>query len=523
MNAGRVAALLTLLALSGCDQAADAPHAAVSDAADTGRAGAESDARDVATEAPDVAGDARDADPAGPDTAGPTAPALEPPVPPPAGFEVTRVGRGFAVYRRDGGGVATDWVTVVDLRVARVESVLGDWVGPPTSTIAQRAVLAHWDDAVRRGPSLGARARVLINGAYFSPTADPSPLTHGLQVGGAVVSYGYGLLEYPGHNALVAWSNEAGRAEVLPWNILAFERYRELVGAFTSDVPRPDNATATGRTLAGVRDLDGDGAPDALLFFASASADVAEAASGLEAFGATATAMWSGGGTSTLVLDGVEVVSPVRPMPHMVAVFEPEPSACVPACAARAICDERVRACVCAPGWAGEGCATCAGCAPEVVEVDDADAGFTTFGRGWREVRDHDGFATRAVGGGLHYTLGDPAGAGVRVGRWLTPSALTGRYRVAVHLAAPDPLDPAPPAGASPDPWVACDAVRYVLLDDGAPAGELVTIDHHQAGWVTLGDVTLSDRRGDLRIDDRATAGCTLQLDAARWTRLAAP
>ncbi|MCA9517899.1 MAG: hypothetical protein KC635_23325, partial [Myxococcales bacterium] len=150
---------------------------------------------------------------------------LEPVVPAADGFVVVVLGRGVTVYRKDYAGGAPDWVTAVDLRVARVESVVGAWVGPPESSIEQRPMIAHWDDAVARGPALGARPRVLVNGAFFSPTVQPTFLTHGLQVAGEPVSYGYGLSEYPDHNAVVAWSNDTHAAAVLPWSVLAFEDY----------------------------------------------------------------------------------------------------------------------------------------------------------------------------------------------------------------------------------------------------------------------------------------------------------
>src|SRR5690606_11119599 len=152
------------------------------------------------------------------------------------------------------------------------------------------------------------------------------------------------------------------------------------------------------------RDLDGDGVGDALLFFVSSSANVAGATEVLGAFEASATAMWSGGGSSAFVLDGVEEVSPRRRMPHVLAVYEPDPVGCAAACPPHATCDPAAGRCVCEEGWTGLACATCHGCDPGEVVVDDADPGFSTFGGGyWWSVSDHDGFANNALGGGVHY------------------------------------------------------------------------------------------------------------------------
>jgi hypothetical protein len=466
--------------------------------------------------------DADAADTSAADTATPVT-LLDPlPVVVPDGFVVDTAGRGFTVYRHDWAGGEPDFVTVIDLRIAELHSVVGVTYPPPTASVQQRAAITHWDDAVAKAKALRARARVLVDGSFFSPSPDPAPLAHGLAVDGEVVSYGYGLEEFPGYVNTFAWNNAEDEAAIAPYEIGTFEAYPDVVGGFKTDVAHPAADAYAARVFVGVRDYDGDGRAEAVFFAASELLKQAEAQALLTDFGATAASMWGGGSSAFFILDGKERVAPGRRVPHAVAVYEPVDYGCASPCPDRSACDPALGQCVCDAGYSGPSCETCAGCAPSEVIVDDADAGFTTFGQTyWYSVADHDAFLTRAYAAGVHYTFGDPGGMLVWTGRWLTPTPLRGTYKVEVHLAAPDAFDPEP-SEAAVDAWTPCDAVRYVLLHDGAPTGELVTLDHHVPGWITLKDaVTYTDRPGDVRSDDHATPQyCAVQFDAIRWTRV---
>lgn len=472
--------------------------------------------------AEDVAEDADSADTTAADTAAPVTLFDPLPVVVPAGFEIETAGRGFTIYRKDYVGGEPDWVTVVDLRIAELHSVVGDTFPPPIASVEQRATIQHWDDAVTEAASVRHRARVLFSGAYFSPSPHPAPLAHGLAIDGEVISTGYGLLEYPGYTNTVAWNNDDDAAEIAPHNVLTFEAYPNVVGGLMTTVPRDDAETDKARIFIGVRDYDQNGTAEAMFFLTSKLQNQPHAQALLTEFGATATSTWTGGSTTIFVVDGVERVSPSHEEPHTVAIYEPVDYGCASPCPDHATCDPAQGQCVCDAGYSGASCETCDVCAPSEVIVDDADPGFTTFAQPyWWSVHDHDTFETHAYASGVHYTFGDPSGLLVWTGRWLTPTPLRGTYKVEVHLAAPDAFDPEPNASYV-NVWTPCDAVRYVLPHDGAPTGELVTIDHHVPGWITLKDsVSYTDRPGDVRADDHATPSlCAVQFDAIRWTRV---
>src|SRR5690606_15309001 len=149
-------------------------------------------------------------------------PPLEPlPVTVPDGFGVHAEGRGFTVYRKDYDPGSPDWVTVVDLRVARLRNIVGDAIDAPWAHVERGAAIDHWDDVSQRTVAGAGRARVLITGTYFA-AFDPAPIAFGLQADDSVISYGYGDDEFPGQTKVLGWDD--GSAEMSLYDMVTPDR-----------------------------------------------------------------------------------------------------------------------------------------------------------------------------------------------------------------------------------------------------------------------------------------------------------
>lgn len=241
------------------------------------------------------------------------------------------------VFKKDWVGGKPDYVIVADLRYATLRSLTGSSSGAPCATVGRKSIGTgagtFWADAVaQQGASL--KARVVVNGTYFSTNNTPTGIAFGLKKDGSVLSYGYGVSngvcsntsEFPGNNFLFGFSMANKRAWIGAYSKATMDNSTpDFVGALGPLCCKgPSNYT--GRTFVGIRDDDGDSNYETVFIFASEYAKqsgIDGADDTLSKFGATVRAMLDGGGSTGLVVDGAYKVSPTRTVPQVLALFSP--------------------------------------------------------------------------------------------------------------------------------------------------------------------------------------------------------
>lgn len=240
--------------------------------------------------------------------------------PVPSGFDLILSSTGVQVYRKNYTGGQPDYVAVVNLTTATIRSLTGAVSGAPSGTVTRKTLSQFWNDAVaQQTPQV--QAKLVINGTFFSTASNPTGIAFGLKANGGVISYGYGLNEFPPEQIRIFTFNSLSSfAAIETYSQGIINGYPDAVGSLH---PAADKGPLnyTGRTFVGVRDADGNGSFETVLLFASSSSRQADAANVLTAFGASAVAMLDGGGSTCLIIDGVSYISTSRTVPHAIAVY----------------------------------------------------------------------------------------------------------------------------------------------------------------------------------------------------------
>ncbi len=207
---------------------------------------------------------------------------------------------------------------MVDLRSATLRSLTGSYSGVPNGLVNRKTLPSFWQDAVALNTSTRG-ALVVVNGTFFSTASSPAPIAFGLKVNGAVISYGYGLTEFPGLVRMLAWTSTS--AEIRAYDRAAFDAATpNVVGALDKTAAKSPTSYV-GRTFVGVRDADGDGHSETVLLFSSPLSCQMDAANTLRGFGASIVAMLDGGGSTGLIVAGTTLIPTVRTVPHSIAAF----------------------------------------------------------------------------------------------------------------------------------------------------------------------------------------------------------
>ena len=251
----------------------------------------------------------------------------------PEGFTVVNTAPGCTLYAKDYPGGQPDWVIVVDLGMAQVRSAFGPLadagagagaLGGDNPAFTKQGLQTFWTQA----HADNSKTFAVLNGQFFVTTTNPSPLAFAVRADGTVVSDGYGTtIEYVGQQRLLKIGNLAAAASVGAFSkeaLYSNDTPDAVAGLEVTADKSP--ATPTGRTFAAVRDDNGDGTAEQVLFFVSKLATQSGASDVLTAFGATEQVMLDGGGSSQLIVQGNIKVSSSRILPHAIVVIaEPAP------------------------------------------------------------------------------------------------------------------------------------------------------------------------------------------------------
>jgi hypothetical protein len=248
-------------------------------------------------------------------------------VPVPSGFKLILTGTGVSVYRKDYTGGQPDFVTVVDLRkgsLINLTGVVKDVPNDPNDKIWRKrlgtSLGTFWSDAKAKNTSTRT-AKVVVNGTFFSHKEDPTPIAFGLKVSGKVISYGYGLNEFPGLNRTLSIDAATAKVMIDPYNKATFDgSMPDVVGAL-DPAANKDASRWIQRTFVGVRDDDNNGIVETVMFYSSKLATQVWASNILTSFGASKIAMLDGGGSTGLIIDGISYITPGRTIPHAIAIY----------------------------------------------------------------------------------------------------------------------------------------------------------------------------------------------------------
>jgi len=242
-------------------------------------------------------------------------------IPRTCGFQPILKASGVKVYYKNRQSSKKEYITVIQTTQAKIENLTGTIFKVPYSRVSKKPLSQFWQDAVSKNTS-NQKAKVVINGTFFSTKQEPTGIAFGLKARGNIVTYGYGIAnEYPGEIRTFSFNPQAGSASIQSYSTETFRRFPEVVGGLDANA----NKAATKylpRTFVGVRDDNGDNLNETVIFYSSNSARQVDARNALKCFGANASVMLDGGGSTGIIVDGESLIDTPRKIPHAIGVFE---------------------------------------------------------------------------------------------------------------------------------------------------------------------------------------------------------
>ena len=242
-------------------------------------------------------------------------------IPATCGFQPILKATAVKVYYKNRQSSKKEYITVVQTTQAKIANLTGAVFSIPASRVSKKTLSQFWQDAVSNNTSTH-KARVVINGTFFSTKQEPTGIAFGLKAGGNIVTYGYGIAsEYPGEIRTFSFNPQAGFASIQSYSTEGFRRFPEVIGALD---PKANKAATKylPRTFVGVRDDNSDNLNETVIFYSSNAARQVDAENGLKCFGANSQAMLDGGGSTGIIVDGEALIDTPRKIPHAIGVFE---------------------------------------------------------------------------------------------------------------------------------------------------------------------------------------------------------
>jgi hypothetical protein len=238
----------------------------------------------------------------------------------PPGYALILSDEGIQVYRKDYAAGQPDFVTVVNLNSGTIRNLTGIVTNDPNGFVERKSMSQFWNDAINQ-QTAQQRAKVVVNGTFFSTNDFPAPIAFGLKANGNIISYGYGLNEFPGLIRTFSFDPSTSIAVIQAYSTGTFNGpTQEVIGAL-DPAANKSAGSYIGRTFVGIRDDDGDGFAETVLLFSSSYARQVDASNVLTTFGASLKAMLDGGGSTGLIIDGIPYIAATRTVPHALAVY----------------------------------------------------------------------------------------------------------------------------------------------------------------------------------------------------------
>ncbi len=238
----------------------------------------------------------------------------------PPGYRLVNWGRGVQVYRKDFQGGWPNFVTIVNLNRGSIKSLTGSYINGRVEWLPQRV---YWSNAqTLAGPNRAAIA--VINGTYFNSDwwqgSLWTTLTLGLKVSGRVLSSGTAVGP---HARSFCFDATSATIRGNPQGIYGDRSVSDAIGTYSWDLVGDRDNQYTGRTLLGIRDDNGDGVAETVLFFTSNGETKQGALSTLDGFGSRDAVQLDGGSSTMLTVQGTEYITSKSPrtVPHAIAIY----------------------------------------------------------------------------------------------------------------------------------------------------------------------------------------------------------
>jgi Phosphodiester glycosidase len=204
------------------------------------------------------------------------------------------------------------YVIEADLSKVELRSISGELT--PAGKVGQMKFQEFWTKNNAQG-----NLHILVNGTFFQEYDKPTGIAFGLKQNNKLITYGYGLHEFPGQNVTISWSDSGISIEPYSRSTLN-GKIPNVVGALSPTAGTNANRLLR-RTFIGVKDLRPDKTYGKVLLFISPSATQSEAEQTLREFGAEHVAMLDGGASTGLIVNGKTLSQPTTRLPQTIGIF----------------------------------------------------------------------------------------------------------------------------------------------------------------------------------------------------------
>ncbi|PSB01480.1 phosphodiester glycosidase family protein [Merismopedia glauca] len=235
------------------------------------------------------------------------------------GFELVFRQSGVELYQRISAINRSEYVTVVNLNQGRIANVIGTVSEVPDGKLERKSLLDFWYLAAKKNTKT-SQVKALLNGTFFSQKLNLTPIAFGLKVAGNVMSYGYGLDEFPGLIKIFGFDSQ--KAFIAQYNNRNdFDiKTPDLIGALDSTANKSADKYLA-RNFVGIKDEDSNGTNETVIFYSSTAARQIDASQILDSFGAKEKVMLDGGSSTGLVVNGVTYIKANRTIPQAIAIY----------------------------------------------------------------------------------------------------------------------------------------------------------------------------------------------------------
>ena len=224
-------------------------------------------------------------------------------------FQESTVAPGITMWTN---AAEKTYVIEADLSKTTLRSISG------TPTATGKVGQMKFDEFWAQNNNNGA-LQVLINGTFFQTYHKPTGIAFGLKQDKRLITYGYGLNEFPKQTLTVAWAD--GKISIESYNRSTFDgTIPNVVGALAPTAGK-NASRALPRTFIGVKNQRADKTYSTVLLFISPAASQSEAEQTLQKFGAERVAMLDGGQSTGLIVGGKSIMQPKTRIPQTIGIF----------------------------------------------------------------------------------------------------------------------------------------------------------------------------------------------------------
>ncbi len=174
-------------------------------------------------------------------------------IPATCGFQPILKASGVKVYYKNQKSSKKEYITVIQTTKAKIANLTGAVFKIPASRVSKKPLSQFWQDAVSNNTST-QKARVVINGTFFSTKQEPTGIAFGLKARDQIITYGYGIAnEYPGEIRTFSFNPQAGNASIQPYTTESFRRFPEVIGALDANANKAATEVFTQNFCRGAR------------------------------------------------------------------------------------------------------------------------------------------------------------------------------------------------------------------------------------------------------------------------------